>query len=71
MRLYVINGCECYLSEKTIREYEAELREMEWERDGWKIVREARATWERTQDPQDWDYYSDLFKDLHGVRPRH
>ena len=54
-----------------MREYEAELREMEWERNGWKAVSEARATWERTQDPQDWDYYSDLYKDLNGFRPRY
>lgn len=43
------------------------LRE-EIEREEWEIsTRKALA---RALADEDWDLYSDLFKDLHGVRPR-
>jgi len=57
-------------TEKTIREYEAELaktqellKEMEWKRQAWKALHEAYEN-------EDWGLYSDLYKDLYGVRPR-
>lgn len=57
-------------TEKTIREYEAELAEaqellaeMDWERQARKALHEAYKN-------GDWGLYSDLHKDLYGVRPR-
>jgi hypothetical protein len=43
------------------------LRE-EIEREEWEIS--ARKALERALADEDWDLYSDLYKDLHGVRPR-
>jgi uncharacterized small protein (DUF1192 family) len=43
------------------------LRE-EIEREEWEIA--TRKALERALADEDWDLYSDLFKDLHGVRPR-
>ena len=43
------------------------LRE-EKEREEWEIA--TRKALERALADEDWDLYSDLFKDLHGVRPR-
>lgn len=57
-------------TEKTIREYEAELAEiqellaeMDWERQAREALLEAYRN-------GDWGLYSDLHKDLYGVRPR-
>ena len=54
-------------SEETIRAYEAE-REAEaaaiqWEEDAHRWLKKAAET-------GDWSLYSDLYKDLYGVRPR-
>ena len=43
------------------------LRE-EIEREEWEIS--ARKALERALANEDWDLYSDLYKDLYGVRPR-
>jgi uncharacterized small protein (DUF1192 family) len=43
------------------------LRE-EIEREEWEIA--TRKALERALADEDWDLYSDLYKDLHGVRPR-
>lgn len=43
------------------------LRE-EIAREEWEIS--ARKALERALADEDWDLYSDLYKDLHGVRPR-
>ena len=40
----------------------------EIEREEWEIA--ARKALERALADEDWDLYSDLYKDLHGVRPR-
>lgn len=45
----------------------ATLRE-EIEREEWEIS--ARKALERALAEEDWDLYSDLYKDLHGIRPR-
>ena len=43
------------------------LRE-EMEREAWEIA--ARKALDRALAEEDWDLYSDLYKDLHGIRPR-
>jgi hypothetical protein len=43
------------------------LRE-EMEREEWEIA--TRKALARALADEDWDLYSDLYKDLHGIRPR-
>ena len=50
-------------SEKVIRKYEKELDEIRWEKEAYRLLEEAYNN-------EDWDFYSDLYKDLYGVRPR-
>lgn len=61
-------------SEKTIRAYEAELAEIRTEQEAQKAEREWRrkafAWLQEANESGDWDLYSDLYKDLFGVRPR-
>lgn len=40
-----------------------EIEREEWEKATRKAIQTAREN-------GDWDLYSDLFKDLHGIRPR-
>lgn len=40
----------------------------EIEREEWEIA--TRKALERALANEDWDFYSDLYKDLYGVRPR-
>lgn len=44
-------------------EAEAEVERMDWEDELREALRDAA-------DAEDWDLYSDLFKDLYGFRPR-
>lgn len=61
-------------SERTIRAYEAELAEIRAEQE----AQTAEQAWYETAficlqeayKSGDWDLYSDLYKDLFGVRPR-
>ena len=61
-------------SEKTIRAYEAELAEIRAEQE----AQTAEQAWheaaficlQNAYESGDWDLYSDLYKDLFGVRPR-
>lgn len=69
LQKFIIAGCECYLTERTGKEILARLAAEEAEAHLWEAVRDARHTWEKTGDPADWDYYSDLYKDLNGFRP--
>lgn len=75
-----INGHECFLTQATyhkiadeIHKHNEEIQrinaEKEWELNGWKAVKRARETWENTHNPEDWDFYSDIYKDYYGVRP--
>lgn len=61
-------------SEKTIRAYEAELAEIRAEQEAWDAEREWRRkalVWlQKAYEEGDWGLYSDLYKDLYGVRPR-
>lgn len=50
-------------SEDVIREYEWEQEEREWMAEGVELLRKA-------YEAGDWDFYSDLHKDLYGFRPR-
>ncbi len=68
---YVIEGCECWLSEETIETLEAERKAIEDERRAWEDMHRAYEIASRTNDPMDWSIYSDLYKDCYGVRPRH
>lgn len=43
------------------------LRE-EIERDAWEV--DTQKAIDRAFEEGDWDLYSDLYKDLHGIRPR-
>lgn len=40
----------------------------EIEREEWEIA--TRKAIQTARENGDWDLYSDLFKDLHGIRPR-
>ena len=40
----------------------------EMEREAWE--RSTREALDRALAEEDWDLYSDLFKDLYGIRPR-
>ena len=48
---------------QTVALIREEIDREEWERATRKAIQTAR-------DNGDWDLYSDLFKDLHGIRPR-
>ncbi len=60
-------------SEKTIRAYEAELAKIRAEQE----AQTAEQAWyeaaficlQNAYESGDWDLYSDLYKDLFGVRP--
>jgi len=66
---YVIRGCECWLSEETIEALEEERKAIEDERKAWEAMRDAYRRACESDDPMDWDIYSDLHKDCYGVRP--
>lgn len=68
---FIIADCECWLTQRTIAEIEAERRQAEAEAAEWEAVMQARKAWELTGDPRDWDYYSDLHKDAYGFRPHY
>ena len=71
LREYVIRGCVCYLSEETIEAYEAECRAIEDERRAWEDLHKVYRIACESNDPMDWELYSNLFKDCYGVRPRY
>ena len=58
---YIIRGCECWLTAKT---YE-EVTRLTPEDEVWL----AEKRWRETRDPELWDYFSDLHKDVYGIRP--
>ena len=66
-----IGGCEFILTPRTAQAVRNQLAADAWENELPNAVAEARRAWERSQDPSDWDYYSDLYKDLNGFRPIH
>jgi len=59
----IIEGVTLTATEDTIRTYEAEKAERQWRRDALRWLNEAAEA-------GDWSFYSDLHKDLFGVRPR-
>lgn len=48
---------------QTIALIREEIEREEWERSTWEAIQRASAN-------EDWDLYSDLYKDLYGIRPR-
>lgn len=70
LKKFIIAGCECFLTERTGQKILAQIAAEEAAKNLWNAVKEARRTWEKSGDPADWDYYSDLYKDLNGFRPR-
>lgn len=56
-------NCVCYLTPKTAEKIRAEQREDEERMQLFEALQRAAAN-------EDWDFYSDLYKDLYGVRPR-
>ena len=67
MTTMMIKGVRCFLSDETAAEIKAELDAIErfdfYERQLMEEEAVARAT-------GDWSVYSDLYKDLYGIRPR-
>jgi len=59
---YIIGGCECWLTKKT---YE-EVTRLSPEDEVWL----ARQRWLRTRNIEDLEFYSDIHKDVYGIRPR-
>ena len=59
----ICEGVTLTASEEVIRQYEGEVADAQWEREALGWLREAAAR-------GDWGLYSDLHKDLYGVRPR-
>lgn len=66
---YIVNGNVCWLSKRTINKLEAERKAIEDEQNAyramWSVLEHALAT----DDPTSWSIYSDLHKDIYGVRP--
>ena len=63
MRTITISeGITLTASEEVIRQYEDEVAAVQWERDALGWLKEAAEA-------GDWSFYSDLHKDLYGVRP--
>ncbi len=58
---YGVNFVLC--NPETIALIKEELQRDEWERSAWEAI-------QRAADEGDWDLYSDLYKDLYGIRPR-
>ena len=56
-------------SEKTIREYEKELAEVQAMLEKRRWERQMRKAIEEAYENEMWDFYSDLYKDVYGVRP--
>lgn len=71
--LYISNGVNFIGSSDTAtriqRTMTAEQNRIRRDREDRLAVERARADWERTGDPRDWSYYSDLHKDTYGFRP--
>ena len=67
MEKIIIGGCECILSKKTIRAYKEECAQIEAERREREELENIRQEAIRTGD---WSFYSDVFKDVYGFRPR-
>ena len=71
--LYISNGVNFIGSSDTAlkiqRTMTAEQNRIRRDREDRLAVERARADWERTGDSRDWSYYSDLHKDVYGVRP--
>ena len=64
MTTLVYNGVTFTLcNPQTIALLHEEMRREEWERSTWEAIQKASAE-------GDWDLYSDLYKDLYGIRPR-
>lgn len=53
------------LVEAPAREAAARARREQAEREAYALLHEMAER----KDPADWDFYSDLYKDLYGIRP--
>ena len=65
--IHIAEGITLYLAQRTAAKLEAEIRaEREWRRQ-----QDALAAAERYGDETgDYSLYSDIFKDVYGIRPR-
>lgn len=63
MKLYIDYLAQGELDSRLMAEWEAEQASE-------ALEDELRASLEYAADRGDWDLYSDLYKDLYGVRPR-
>ena len=70
LKKYIINGCEMWLTEATATEILDFYRQLEEEHEAWELTQRAYQRWLETNDPADWDWYSDIFKSYWGIRPR-
>ena len=69
MTTFVYGTVEFIVTEKTAAKLQAQIKEQAWEFEGWKEVQAAHATAVRTNHPDDWSFYSDIYKDYYGHRP--
>lgn len=78
LNVIIIYGATCYLSDATMRQYrndceeiEAERRQAEEEkRIDWIMWHVFARRWMLYDSQEDYDMFSDWYKDLHGIRPR-
>ena len=52
-------------------ELEDDEDNLEADLEAWNDMQEAYRRARESDDPMDWDIYSDLYKDYYGVRPRY
>lgn len=69
LKKYIIRGTEMWLTKSTADEILDFYRKLEEDYQAWELVQSAYQRWLETNDPMDWDWYSDIFKDYWGVRP--
>ena len=69
LKKYIIRGTEMWLTKSTADEILGFYRQLEEEHQAWELAQSAYQRWLETNDPMDWDWYSDIFKDYWGVRP--
>ena len=63
MKLYTINGCNCYLKESTAKKILVEVSLVAWEQEMTQRLCEAHKVARRTGD---WSHYADLWDILVG-----
>ncbi len=68
MTTMMIKGVTCHLTDTTAAQVKSDLAAYEAEQRGWEQdMADLKAAWESG----DMSYYSDVYKDIYGVRPRY